>query len=244
MTLDFSWFSTIENSPVFLILSGCSVITLGISIERIIYYYLKLDRRPDSIIHSVLERIRAGDLKRAGWICDSARHPIGMVASQVFKSDSPDGEPVEERIGITLKEQKMLLEKNLGLLGTMAAISPLIGLLGTIWGIMRAFQDMALAGSAAPSVVAAGVAEALLTTAAGIVVAVPAIMLYNHFSGRANIILTVSENGARRVKAAMMENGPGNDYPGRGSEISEDAEDSGRSNAGLGMESSEMVGAT
>src|SRR5688500_20376815 len=78
---------------------------------------------------------------------------------------------------IALSEQRLLFERNLGVLGTMGNTAPLIGLLGTVWGIMRAFHDLASTGSAGPSVVAAGIAEALFTTAAGLVVAVPAVML-------------------------------------------------------------------
>jgi biopolymer transport protein ExbB len=242
MSLDFSWFSTIENSPVFLVLLACSVVTLALSIERFIYF-LKRKGNPGAILDALLKKVRAGDLKRAQWICEDASHPLGAVASQIFESESPHGEPLEERIGVSLREQKLLLERNLGLLGTMAAISPLVGLLGTIWGIMRAFQDMALAGSAAPSVVAAGVAEALLTTAAGIVVAVPAIILYNHFSRRANVILTMAENGARKVRALMMENGWNGDYPDERNTV-RGSMDHSQSPAGTGTESPELVGVT
>jgi biopolymer transport protein ExbB/TolQ len=70
---------------------------------------------------------------------------------------------------------------------------------------MRAFHDMAAVGSAAPSVVAAGVAEALVTTAAGLIVAVPALMVYNHFSRRLNVMLTVAENYTRSIRATMSE---------------------------------------
>jgi len=87
----------------------------------------------------------------------------------------------------------------------MAAVAPLIGLLGTVWGIMRAFHDMALVGSAAPSVVAAGVAEALLTTAAGLIVAVPAVLLYNHLARRMSVMLTVAENHTRSLRVAFRE---------------------------------------
>jgi len=72
-----------------------------------------------------------------------------------------------------------------------------------VWGIMRAFHDMARTGSAGPSVVAAGVAEALFTTAAGLLVAVPAVMLFNHFVRRMSVMLTDAENGARRLRIAV-----------------------------------------
>src|SRR4029077_19217502 len=111
---------------------------------------------------------------------------------------SPDA--VEEKLQIALSEQKLELERNLGVIGTMGNTAPLIGLLGTVWGIMRAFHDMAQTGSAGPSVVAAGVAEALFTTAAGLLVAVPAVMLYNHFVRRIAVMLTVAENHARTLR--------------------------------------------
>jgi biopolymer transport protein ExbB/TolQ len=91
----------------------------------------------------------------------------------------------------------------------------LIGLLGTVWGIMRAFHDMAATGSAAPTVVAAGVAEALITTAAGLIVAVPALVLYNHFSGKLNVMLTVAENHARKIHGVLVDD----DDPTTGSSV-------------------------
>jgi biopolymer transport protein ExbB/TolQ len=111
----------------------------------------------------------------------------------------------EERLQMALTRQKLLLEKHLTVLGSMAAVAPLIGLLGTVWGIMRAFHDMAQVGSAAPSVVAAGVAEALLTTAAGLVVAVPAVLLYNHFARRMSVMLTVAEMHSRSINSVANE---------------------------------------
>jgi biopolymer transport protein ExbB/TolQ len=113
---------------------------------------------------------------------------------------SPDA--VEEQLAITLSAERLSFERNLGVLGTMGNTTPLIGLLGTVWGIMRAFHDMAATGSAGPSVVAAGVAEALLTTAAGLVVAVPAVIFYNHFARQATVMLTVAENHARTLRLA------------------------------------------
>jgi hypothetical protein len=70
---------------------------------------------------------------------------------------------------------------------------------------MRAFHDMASTGSAAPSVMVSGVAEVLITTTAGLVVAVPALMLYNHFSRRMNVMLTVAENHPRTLRSAMLD---------------------------------------
>lgn len=204
MFAEFNWFEWMSNSPIFLVLIGCSVVTLAVAGERALYYFR---RRGDSdtVLESSLRKIRKGDLKLAEQDIEATRHPLGPVVAQLFEVREVAGQSADERLQISLSQQKMLLEKNLGVLGTMAAVAPLIGLLGTIWGIMRAFQSMSMTGSTSPSVVASGVAEALLTTAAGIVIAVPAILLFNHYTRRMNVMLTVAENCARSVRAAILE---------------------------------------
>lgn len=204
MFAEFNWFEWMTNSPIFLVLIGCSVVTLAVALERA-YYFSKRRGNSDDILETSLRKIRKGDLGEASRDIESTRHPLGPVVSQLFRSNQVSGQPADERLQISLSQQKMLLEKNLGVLGTMAAVAPLIGLLGTIWGIMRAFQSMSMTGSTSPSVVASGVAEALLTTAAGIIIAVPAILLYNHYTRRMNVMLTVAENCARSVRAAILE---------------------------------------
>src|SRR5262245_21409644 len=150
-----------------------------------------------------MERVRTGHMKEALWTLATTPHPVGAVAKQVLENAHLTPEHIEEKMQIALSEQRLQLEKNLGWLGTMGNTAPLIGLLGTVWGIMRAFHDMARTGSAGPSVVAAGIAEALFTTAAGLLVAVPAVMLYNHFLRRMQVMLTVAENHARSIRIAM-----------------------------------------
>ncbi|MCP4573792.1 MAG: MotA/TolQ/ExbB proton channel family protein [bacterium] len=204
MLAEFNWYEWMSNSPVFIVLILCSVVTLTVAVERALYFF---GRRGDSnaCLSASLKRIGNGDLSAAAAAIETTSHPLSQVGSQVFESGRNLGETLEERLTVALSQQKMLFEKNLGVLGTMAAVAPLIGLLGTIWGIMRAFMDMSAAGSTAPTVVASGVAEALITTAAGIVIAVPAILAYNHFTRRMNVMLTVAENGARSLRAAVLD---------------------------------------
>jgi biopolymer transport protein ExbB/TolQ len=191
------------TSPVFLVLVACSVVTLAVALERAVYFG-KRSGDPAAAFASALEKVRSGELREAAWALASCRHPMGAVAGQVLQQpESGSREGAEERLLVGLSEQRLLLERNLVVLGTMATSAPFIGLLGTVWGIMRAFHDMAAAGSAGPAVVAAGVAEALITTAAGLVIAVPAVFLYNHFTRRMNVMLTVAENHARGLKQAL-----------------------------------------
>jgi biopolymer transport protein ExbB len=204
MITNFNWMGAITESPIFLTLIGCSVVTLAITLERA-WYFWKRRGTPDETFSFAMQKLSAGSTDEASFALKSTPHPMGAAALLVIQNRGSETASIEERLQVTLSQQKLLMERNLGILGTMAAIAPLIGLLGTVWGIMRAFQDMSLAGSAAPSVVAAGVAEALVTTAAGLVVAVPAVLLYNHFSRRMNVMLTVAENSARSVRTALSE---------------------------------------
>jgi biopolymer transport protein ExbB len=198
----FDWIGAMRTSPVMIIILGCSVVTVGFALERALYFW-KRRGDPDAMLTTAMASVRDGDLRGASRACSQTPHPMGAVTAAVIANAGLPAEDVEEHLQIALSEQKLLLERNLGVLGTMGNTAPLIGLLGTVWGIMRAFHDMASTGSAGPSVVAAGVAEALFTTAAGLLVAVPAVMLYNHFVRRIAVMLTVAENGARSLRLAM-----------------------------------------
>jgi biopolymer transport protein ExbB len=199
MFQDFDWVQAMRTSPVMLIILACSVVTMAFALERLVYFWRRRDHVAD-VVKTSLERAREGDAKAAARECARSKHPLGAVSVEVLQSLHLSAAAVEEKLQIALSEQRLLLERNLGVLGTMGNTAPLIGLLGTVWGIMRAFHDMARTGSAGPSVVAAGVAEALFTTAAGLLVAVPAVLLFNHFTRRIAVMLTVAENHARALR--------------------------------------------
>jgi len=199
---NFDWMQAMRTSPVMVIILGCSIAMLAFAIERLMYFG-KRRANPDAVMSAALAKLRAGDVPAAVKICSDSPHPVGPVASVVLQNWHLRQESIEEKLQIALSEQRLLLERNLGVLGTLGNTAPLIGLLGTVWGIMRAFHDMAASGSAGPSVVAAGVAEALFTTAAGLLVAVPAVLLFNHFTRKITVMLTVAENHARTLRLAI-----------------------------------------
>jgi biopolymer transport protein ExbB len=196
---NFDWIQAMRTSPVMIIILACSVLTFGFAIERVLYFW-KRRGNPDNMLATATIALRSGNREEAARICSANQHPAGPVAAEMIRSLDEAPDAVEEKLHISMSEQRLQLERNLGFLGTMGNTAPLIGLLGTVWGIMRAFHDMARTGSAGPSVVAAGVAEALFTTAAGLVVAVPAVILYNHFVRRMGVMLTVAENNARTIR--------------------------------------------
>ena len=206
MYSNFDWIKLTQESPVLIALIASSVVVLGTCIERAYYFWTRRGSA-DQIGLAVLQHMRRGEIKEANWTCEHAGHPAAAALQVVVGAPTASTESLDERLVVTLSEQKLMLERNLNVLGTMAVTAPLIGLLGTVWGIMRAFHDMALVGSAAPTVVAGGIAEALITTAVGLVVAVPSLIAYNHFVRRMNVMLTMAENQARALRTALSDQG-------------------------------------
>ena len=113
---------------------------------------------------------------------------------------------MENALALYYQRVQALLSRRLGLFGTLSFISPLLGLLGTVLGVMRAFRDLALSGSGGPPIVAAGISEALISTAAGIAVAVTAALVYNYFNFRLKYVLN-SLNIFGQEIAIMVDSG-------------------------------------
>jgi biopolymer transport protein ExbB/TolQ len=130
---------------------------------------------------SIKKYLSEGRFDEAVKFCESMKVPLSKVIKTGLVNRTLSRGDLEEAMANTRLEELVRMERFLGVLGTMGNTAPLIGLFGTVIGIMRAFHDLAVSGSGGPSVVAAGIAEALLTTAAGLAVAIPAVMLYNYF---------------------------------------------------------------
>ena len=115
---NFDWIGAMRNSPVMIIIMGCSVVTLGFAIERALCFW-KRRQDPEPLCRRVSDLLKAGQTKEAAWACRTTMHPVGPVASQVLEHAHLGPEAVEEKLQITLSEQRLLLERNLGVLGTM-----------------------------------------------------------------------------------------------------------------------------
>ncbi len=110
-------------------------------------------------------------------------------------------EVIERNLDRRISSETMKLEKNLGLLATAASVSPFLGLLGTVWGLLVSFQEMTEYNSARLSVVAPGIAEALVTTVVGLTVAIPSLVMYNYMAGSIKKFETEMEDFASEMLA-------------------------------------------
>ena len=125
----------------------------------------------------------AGKLPDAAALAKSHR---GLAAAVVMATLSGAANRDERRRGAERAAQRAVaeLERGISTLGTIASVAPFIGLFGTVLGVMRAFKDLANAAGAGPGLVAVGISEALICTAAGLLVAIPAVAAFNHFNQR------------------------------------------------------------
>ncbi|MGQ0644897.1 MAG: MotA/TolQ/ExbB proton channel family protein [Elusimicrobiota bacterium] len=172
--------------PVLLLLS---VILVAVFFERWIYF-----SRMAGIDAELFKRIKAAVL--AGKLEDArslAAEGKGLVAqaleAELTAAKTKDRETMDSVLGLYYQRTQALLGRRLGLFGTLSFICPLLGLLGTVLGVMRAFRDLALSGSGGPAIVAAGISEALIATAAGIAVAVSAALIFNYFNFKLKHVL-------------------------------------------------------
>ncbi|MFP4003919.1 MAG: protein TolQ [Alphaproteobacteria bacterium] len=112
-------------------------------------------------------------------------------------------ERIEKVMNVTLAREMNSTERNLGFLATVGSTSPFIGLFGTVWGIMNAFQSIAISKDTNLAVVAPGIAEALFATALGLLAAIPAVMAYNRFTGELNRYASRLEGFADEFSAIL-----------------------------------------
>ena len=155
-----------------------SVVSVAVMIERYIFFVTHAVA-PGPFAQRLQEYLDGSDLKGAReWLRDQ-KSPEAHVVRAGLEQAAKGPEAAEEAmIGLQLQE-RFRLEKNLAVLGTLGNNAPFIGLFGTVLGIIKAFNDLALAQSGGPSVVMRGISEALVATAVGLFVAIPAVVFFN-----------------------------------------------------------------
>ena len=183
----------------------CSIIGVTIIIDR----YIVL-RRSKINVPAFMVRIR-GQLKRrdiAGAIsyCMEDKSPVANIIRKGLKKYTLGHERVKEAIENAGTQEIGKLEKGLSFLATIAGIAPLIGFLGTVTGMITAFMTIQdLAGAANPSDLAGGIWEALLTTVAGLIVAIPTFVAYNYLVNRINSFILEMEKAATELVNFLSE---------------------------------------
>jgi biopolymer transport protein ExbB len=195
------WF--IEGGIVMYPLLLCSIVSVAIILER--FYTLgRTKKETDSFIKKVKKTVMQGEVEKALSICDGTDVPVSFIfKAGILKYNLPK-EEIEKAIEDEGGHQIPRLEKFLGGLAIISNIAPLIGFLGTVTGLYNAFMSIVnMGGVSSSSVVAGGIAEALITTVAGLCIAIPTVVFHGYFVSFVNTLILNMEKESRDLIDAL-----------------------------------------
>jgi biopolymer transport protein ExbB len=202
------WQLFLAGGPVMWPILLASVFAFAIILEKFWYLY-KARVDTQDFLSRILEKMKRHEVKEALQICDNAKGPVAQILKAgILKYDRPRPQIVEAIEDASLYEIPKL-EKNLPMLATISHIAPLLGLLGTVTGMIRCFQTVQMKATVShpvmPGDLAGGIWEALLTTVAGLVVAIPAYISYNYLVNRINHFVLEMEKASTELVNSLTE---------------------------------------
>ncbi len=165
--------------PVLSVLLLCSVISISVILERFVYFRKRKVNVPD-FSQKVEKVILSG--KDSAQQCAQFGEPLSTIAQTALAHVNRPKEAMSLAVDRAVRMQINDMEQFVPFLGSIAGAAPFIGLLGTVLGIIRAFKTLSISGGGGPQVVTGGIAEALVATAVGLLVAIPALLAYNYYS--------------------------------------------------------------
>jgi len=194
----------VKGGIVMIPILGCSVVALGITLERI--YFLRTGKiHPPEFVSKMKKVLNEGKVQEAIAICSHNDWPIAKIMEAgILKRELPR-EQIKEAIEHAGKKEADKLHRYLAVLATIAIISPLLGLLGTVTGMIRVFQVISVQGVGHPAALAAGISEALITTATGLIVAIPTLVVHNYFLKKANAYILEMESTSMELLDILEE---------------------------------------
>ncbi|MBI1725328.1 MAG: MotA/TolQ/ExbB proton channel family protein [Candidatus Tectomicrobia bacterium] len=176
----------------------CSVVSLAIIIERALNLRAASILPPD-VIQQARLLLAENQVGEAVILCRRQPSAIGRILLAAISNYDKEKEELKSIVEDAGRQEVPTLDRYLGALGTIAAISPLLGITGTVFGMIRVFATISEKGVAHPSQLAGGIYEALITTAAGLVIAIPTLIFYNYFTARSDRLILELEKQAYRV---------------------------------------------
>ena len=174
------------GGPILWVLVVISIGAFAVVLERIVFFARNEKNIGDTFKDEILSLVANKKIDEAIALCDTKKSCVASAVKKFLQKD-PKGIDVQDYEfilkEITIKETSPY-ESRLNLLASVISISPMLGLLGTVTGMIRAFTNISKYGAGDAAIVADGIAEALLTTAAGLMIAIPVIVIYNYLNRR------------------------------------------------------------
>ena len=203
-----SYLDLMKGSFTIVILAICSIFALKVVIEKFIVFQGIKERYINGFSLRVRESLKEGDLQKGlavtntethKWLWFSIKSPLNSVFKFILEHAHYEKDDLTQGSYTRLDKELAKLERGLVLLATLGAVSPFIGLFGTVVGIIRAFSALSVNEASSYTNVMAGIAEALVSTAAGILVAMPAVMFYNYFIKQIKLALPMLEESVQET---------------------------------------------
>lgn len=206
-----------KGGPVMWPLLLLSILGVAVTIWR--WWTLhRVNRTVPRFMKELRSRLVAGDIGGAVEVCERHPSPVSsMVKAGLLRNGRPKDE-IEKALEDASAHELAVLEKGLPVLATVAMIAPLLGFLGTVTGMINSFDALAKVGLSNPAAVAAGISEALITTAAGLFIAIPIQIMYNFFMAKINKFVRDIETAANMLIETFSEMDRSGIAPERGGE--------------------------
>ena len=181
---------------------ACSIISMAIIAER--FWSLRQTKiAPTNLVANVWQWHKSDKLDAKRIQALRTNSPLGMILAAGLLNRKHSREIMKESIEEVGRLVAHSLERFLNTLGTISSITPLLGLLGTVIGMIKVFTVITSQGIGDPSVLSEGISEALLTTAAGLSVAIPSLMFYRYFRGKVDDLVVTMEQEALKMVEVM-----------------------------------------
>lgn len=179
-----------------------SIVTAAIFLERL--WTLQTKRvLPAELTEKVWRWVEQRQIQDKHIAALQQNSPLGKILAAGLTNRNRERTVIREAIEDTGRHVVHELDRFIGTLGTIASLSPLMGLLGTVFGMIRTFNAITTAGIGNPAALAGGIAEALITTAAGLTVAIPALLAYKYLRGRVQTLVVQMEKEATKLVQAI-----------------------------------------
>ena len=215
-----NFFEQVGADWVLWLLLGLSLLSIGVIVERIIFFHRRRVAI-DVLGEQVLAALRKGGAAGAEQACRDVPGMTGGVLRAALAANDDGVEAMEEVIQATIVLERSRYDRFLNTLGTLGANAPFIGLLGTVIGVIKAFANVGVGLDLDPeraSLLMDAISEALVVTAIGLAVAIPAVVAYNSFKNRIKAVSANTEWLARNILAHLKAL-PGDVSPRSGSEV-------------------------
>ncbi|MGB4729701.1 MAG: MotA/TolQ/ExbB proton channel family protein [Candidatus Hydrothermia bacterium] len=184
-----------------------AILGLAFIIERLISLFIKLKGDPKQIMEDTIKKIEAQGIDAALSFLSKEKNPIAKVMEAGLEKVDRGRMVVEEAMTMKATTEFAFLDRGMIYLTAVTTLAPIVGFLGTVTGMIRAFNAIAAAGEVEPTIVASGISEALITTATGLLIAAPVSLFYALFADRINNFTRAMEETSNAFIEYLLETG-------------------------------------